>query len=315
MDNEVITVLGSAAPQELGLIDAHNHIWISPQEVPAKNAPILNQESLINTELIAYRNAGGGAQVDCQPGGAGRDGNQLRSLSESSGVIIIACTGFHLREYYPEGIKIWDLNTEQAADYFLDEINLGLEETRDNPDPVFPGFIKIAVRETLEGSPQALMEAAANASLQSGLLIEMHTERGADIERFTQFFSNLNYPLQKLVICHVDKRPDLGLHTELAQAGCLLEYDTFFRPKYHPEENLWPLIDGMVSSGYAGAIACATDLADSTLWNNLGSGPGLVGFIEIIKKRLELIYSDPDMVIGMLGGNIANRLLRTYKEI
>jgi len=304
----VNTVLGPAAPQELGLIDAHNHIWISSQEVPAKNAPVLNQESFINTELIAYRQAGGGSQMDCQPGGAGRDGNKLRSLSKSSGVNIIACTGFHLREYYPEGFKIWDLNAEKSADYFLDEISLGLEETRDKPNLVLPGFIKIAVRNTLEASPLELMEGAAAASLKSGLLIEMHTEKGADVERFVQFFITLNLPLQKLVICHVDKRPDLGLHTELAQAGCLLEYDTFFRPKYNPDKHLWPLLEDMVSSGYSESIACATDLADSTLWKHQCGGPGLVGFLEIIKKSLELIYSDSKVVTSLLGGNIASRL-------
>ena len=307
MDNEVITVLGRLAPHELGLVDAHNHLWISPQDIPAKNAPILNQEAGIRSELIAYRKAGGGSQVDCQPGEAGRDGTKLRSLSESSGVNVIACTGFHLKEYYPEGSKIWDLNAEQAAEYFLDEINLGLEETRDTPNPVFPGFIKIAVRNTLEASPLELMEGAAAVSLESKLLIEMHTERGAEVEKFIEFFTDQNLPLEKIVICHVDKRPDLGLHMELARAGCLLEYDTFFRPKYNPENNLWPLIEDMVKGGNAGAIACATDLADSDLWMNIGGGPGLVGFINIIKKRLEMIIPDPEVITGLMGGNIANR--------
>ena len=58
-------------------------------------------------------------------------------------------------------------------------------------EPVFPGFIKIAVGETLNDSPRDLMEAAFFASKESGLLIEMHTEKGANVEDFLTFFEHL----------------------------------------------------------------------------------------------------------------------------
>jgi hypothetical protein len=48
-------------------------------------------------------------------------------------------------------------------------------------------------------------------------------------------------------MCHVDKRPDVGLHRELARAGVLLGYDTFGRPKYNPDQGVWQLIPALVA--------------------------------------------------------------------
>lgn len=314
MPPQIMTVLGPQTPGELGITDAHNHLWISEQDVLTKNAPVLNQEVQIQRELTDYKKAGGGTQLDCQPGGAGRDGNKLHQLSAASGVKIIACTGFHLRDYYPHNAKLWDLDGDQAADFFLDEINTGLDETRNAPSTVYPGFIKIAVRDSIDKSPVPLLKAAAFASRQSGYMIEMHTEKGINAEKFVDYFSDLNLPLDRMVICHIDKRPDPGLHRELAQAGCLLEYDTFFRPKYRPEENLWPLLLEMVKTGWGSSIACATDMADRAQWKTLGDGPGLAGFVNVIKKRLEAEIKDVSVVAKLLGENITDRLAYQTKE-
>jgi phosphotriesterase-related protein len=290
------------------MTDAHNHVWISPVAGAAPGAPVLDDEEAIRQELLDYRQAGGGAQIDCQPGGCGRDARRLLRLSQASGVAIVASTGFHLRRYYPPEAALWRMEADQAAQYFLDEIRHGLEETRLEGEVVWPGLIKIAVPERLADAPIAHMQAAARASLESGYAIAMHTERGAGVEDYLGWFTHQGVRPQRLVFCHVDKRPDFGLHAELAQAGVLLEYDTFFRPKYQPEENLWPLIERMASAGWQASLALATDLADGALWARIGGGPGLLGLAVTIRGRLEALGFTPEAVSGMLGGNIARRL-------
>ena len=47
----VFTVLGEIEPKEMGLTDAHNHVWIEPVPGADSNAPILNQFDLILKEL------------------------------------------------------------------------------------------------------------------------------------------------------------------------------------------------------------------------------------------------------------------------
>jgi len=308
MNKQVMTVLGLIDPDKLGVIDGHNHIWISPQMVPAVNAPVLDQPDQILAELKEYRQVGGRSQMDCQPIGAGRDGRKLRWLSRESEVHIVASTGFHLQEYYPLDAEIWRMDMDQAANLFIDEIENGLVETRMETPLVFPGFIKIAVRESLQESPLHLIEAAVLVSMQSGYLIEMHTQKGNGVEDFIEFISGLGLPTERLVICHIDKRPDIGLHQELAKAGYLLEYDTFFRPKYEPEKHVWPLIEQMAGMGLDQNLVLATDLADGSLWQKIGKGPGICSFVNVIQKRLEKMALSKKSVMGLCGGNLACRL-------
>src|SRR5690606_39070745 len=147
----VMTVNGPMLPADLGIVDAHSHLYIAPVPGGAADAPVLVDEAGVGRELAAFRAAGGGAVVDCQPGGCGRDGRVLRRLSESSGVHVVAATGFHRRVYYPPDAPLFGLSATAAADYFRDEIANGLAETRGETSPlVYPGVIKIAAETSLE---------------------------------------------------------------------------------------------------------------------------------------------------------------------
>jgi 5-phospho-D-xylono-1,4-lactonase len=310
----VITVLGPVNPLDMGITDAHNHIWINSVPGSAPNSPVLNQTSEILAELEDYRRLGGGGQIDCQPGGCGRNGVKLVELSRLSGINIVASTGFHRRCYYSVDTPLFSFSAEAACDYFLDEIKNGLVETRNLTKQVFPGQIKIAVESSLSMSSMALLEAAAYVCRLSGLAIQMHTERGTDAEAFLEFFINQGVSPLRLIFCHMDKRPDFCLHAEIARAGVMLEYDTFFRSKYEPEKYLWPLILEIVEVGLNNSLALATDMADAYMWSRIGKGSGLGGFVTDVKRRLEMMQFEPDLISGLMGENITNRLAIPIKE-
>lgn len=304
----VTTVLGPVDPAELGLVDGHSHVWIEPVPGADPSAPVLFDETAVSRELQQYKAAGGGAVVDCQPGGCGRNGRILPKLAQASGVHLIACTGFHRRLYYPADDPLWQMSAESAAALFISELTTALVETRHEPQPVRAGFIKIAGEATLAATPQVLLEAAASACLATGCAIEMHTEKGTAVEDFLQFFIDHGVDPQRLVFCHVDKRPDFGFHQTIAQSGAMLEYDTFFRPKYHPEQTVWPLLAKMAAAGLTSQIVLATDMADSGMWTQFGGQPGMAAFITQIKTRLEQMALDSETIYQLMGGNIAHRL-------
>jgi len=303
----VRTVLGSVPERELGCTDAHSHLWIDPVPGASPAGPVLDDEELILRGLAAYHQAGGGTIVDCQPGDCGRNANRLARLAALSEVNIIACTGFHRRLYYAPDNGLWAMSAQEAGDFFIDEIRHGLVETRAGHRLVRPGFIKIAAEMSLEKSPIALFEGAAAACLATGLTIEMHTEQGAAAEEFLAFFALRGVPAGRLVFCHMDKRPDPVLHLELVEAGILLEYDTFFRPKYEPDRNVWPLLNKMIDAGYATHIALATDMASHNMWQR----PGPAAFLTHIKPCLEAQGLDANTLQQLLGGNITGRLAIT----
>ena len=304
----VRTVLGNIPSESLGITDAHNHIWIDliPGADPA--APVLNQFEQIRDELNAYRSAGGNTILDCQPGGCGRNGNQLIRLSSETRVNIITCTGFHRKKYYPPNHWLFTAGVKKTAEYFIRELTRSLEETKGPPDSARAGFIKLAFEAVWGDTPLAALEGAAEAAHKTGAMIEIHTEKGALAEKVVIFFEENGVSPNQLVLCHMDKRPDFGLHVELARYGVLLEYDTFYRPKYEPELKLWPLICKMVEAGFENRVVLATDMAEAEMYKTIGGGPGLASLPGEIKSRLSETGISENAIRQMLGGNIARRL-------
>jgi phosphotriesterase-related protein len=169
------------------------------------------------------------------------------------------------------------------------------------------GFVKAACEATLAETPRAPLEGAAWTARKTGAALAVHTERGEAAEEIVLFLALEGVDAHRLILCHMDKRPDFGLHRELAQAGVLLEYDTFHRPKYDPEANLWPLIEKMAAAGLDGAVALATDMADPGLWA-YGGGPGPASLPGGIRGRLQALGLPQEVIAGMLGYNVAARL-------
>ena len=304
----VNTVQGALPYECLGITDAHNHMWIEAVPGADSGAPVLNHFPLILKELNEYRDRGGKTLLDCQPQGCGRDGNRLLALSKASRVNLVACTGFHRKKYYPQDHWLWSATPEKICDFLCSEMEQGLLESRDTPTPVKAGFIKIALESAWADCLQAGLEGVASAAAKLNSLVEIHTERGALAEKAFIYFTNLGLSPPQLVFCHMDKRPDVGLHKELARLGVLLEYDTFYRPKYDPSQNLWPLIECMASSGFSDRIALATDMAEADLYRSIGGGAGLASFPGEIQDQLIEKGIPETARKQMLGGNIARRL-------
>jgi phosphotriesterase-related protein len=302
------TVLGAVLYETLGITDAHNHLWIEAIPGAVTGSPVLDQPDIILQELMLYRQANGATILDCQPGRCGRNANRLAEFSQKTDVTIIACTGFHLKKYYSFDEPFWSWPADKTAQYFIDELTYGLPETASGPLVMRAGFIKIALEATLAETPTAALEGAAYASAQTRAMIEIHTEKGAAALETLAFFQKHGVQPGQLVLCHMDKRPDFGLHRELANAGVLLEYDTFYRPKYLPEQGVWPLIDLMLGAGLDSILALATDMAEPGLYSSLGHSPGLAGLPGDICSRLRQRGVTDSIIRRLTGGNIARRL-------
>jgi phosphotriesterase-related protein len=134
----------------------------------------------------------------------------------------------------------------------------------------------------------------------------IHTEKGALAERACTYFMGMGVQPQQLLFCHMDKRPDAGLHKALTSMGLMLEYDTFYRPKYEPSVNVWPLLQELAAAGYADRIALATDMAEGELYRHIGGGPGLASLPHEIRHQLQERGSGE--ATNSYGGNIARRL-------
>ncbi|MCB0163158.1 MAG: hypothetical protein KDI79_02955 [Anaerolineae bacterium] len=304
---ELQTVTGLIPIEDVKLADAHAHVWINPPKgVSPKYLLELNHAQRIDAELKDFRSAGGTSLIDCQPGGCGRDARMLVKFSEAHGLHITATTGFHLERYYPSGSWLWSASEAMALDYFVGELTSGLRENGD----VLATTIKIGFEEKIEGQTRVLMEAAAEAARRTGAALLFHTEQGLNAEELPLFFEDRGVPADRLYLCHLDKRPDFGLHRELAQAGVLLGYDTFARSTYKPRQNVWPLLLQMMQRGFEDQIAVGLDLARSSLWQHYGGQPGLVYLPDKILSKLHGEGLSETIVSKLTAQNIARFLVR-----
>jgi predicted metal-dependent phosphotriesterase family hydrolase len=304
------TVTGPVPVEDVGLADGHAHAWIEPPEGVAPEARlILDDYDAIRAELSDFRTAGGTTLVDCQPGGCGRDAQKLVRLAQATGLHITATTGFHRQRYYPPESWLWSAPADEATAYFVEELTAGMRET---DGAICATTIKVGYEGNFEGQGRVLMEAAAEASHQTGALILFHTDQGRNVEALLPFFADRGIPPTRMYLCHVDKRPDLGLHRELARAGVLLGYDTFVRPRYNPEHTAWRLVKAMVAEGLEDHVAVGLDLAVASMWRHYGGQPGMLALPQQIVPRLRA-EDIPEVAVRKLAGqNIARYLARQY---
>jgi phosphotriesterase-related protein len=301
------TVAGLVPLEDVKLADGHAHVWIKPPKgISPQDRLELSNPQLIEAELKDFRSAGGTTLIDCQPGGCGRDARMLVKLAEATGVQVTATTGFHLDRYYPAEYWLWSASEQAAVDYFVNELTLGLQEQ----DGLLATTIKVGFAGEIEGQTRVLMEAVAEAARQSGAALLFHTEQGRNVEALPLFFEDRGVHTGRLYLCHVDKRPDPGLHRELAQAGALLGYDTFVRSKYKPEQNVWPLLFDLVNDNLADHIAIGLDLAQTSMWRHYDGGPGLVALPDQILPRLYHQGLSETVAAKLVGQNVAKFLVR-----
>jgi 5-phospho-D-xylono-1,4-lactonase len=293
----------------LGMADAHVHIWAKFEKPIAENVfPEIDDFQLIKNNLLDFKKSGGDLVVDCTPYGSGRDGNKLYELYADTGVEIVCVTGFHRKEYCLSSFDIWSFDEKQASAFFLKEITEGLTETLNTGRRIKPGLIKIPFIGSLEGMYKVLTDAAIFASNQTGVPLLVHTEQGLNIEWLCDYLEEKKVKPQKVVLGHVDKRPDIKLHGKLAAKGYYLEYDTFLREKYNPEKYTYKLIESMVKNGFGGSIMVGSDIASNKTWENIKTGTGYGGFFAKLKSRIPNGNNSFNGSIGITGGNAARFL-------
>lgn len=304
----ISTVCGRIEKNKLGITDSHTHIWIEDVLDALYPYPVIKDFSFIKSELINYKTYKGDSVIDCQPFECGRNGNKLYELSIESGVNVIAVTGFHKRQYYPNVSKIWKMSKQGASDFFIKEIQTGLEETINSEKTIKAGAIKIAFIGKLENQYLALTEAALSAADETDRPIIVHTEKGHNIELLVDFLRERKIDCSKVLLCHMDKRNDFNLHRLLAHNSFYLEYDTFLRQKYNPQENAWPLLISMIKNGYYKSVMIGSDISGIDMWRSISKNSGLGSYFNNIKEKLFSMEIGSDIVDRLVGKNVSDFL-------
>ncbi len=252
----VETVLGPVIAEDLGFILPHEHLLVDTYDVRRNSDGVLLELSTMCEELEFYRAAGGNTIVDQTIYGLHPDPQGLATISQATGVHIVAGTGFYHQQYYPEWLDQWSVS--QIADRFTSHITKG-----------FPGTdIKAGIMGELgthhrgvKVNERKVLEAAALVQRETKTPIATHalfTEVG-----ITQLdiLESAGADLDKTLIGHCDTNRDVEYSRKLLRRGVWIGYDAIGQLDKQRDERRAKTIATLISEGWLGQILISTDIA------------------------------------------------------
>ncbi|HZA00113.1 MAG TPA: hypothetical protein VE575_15235 [Acidimicrobiales bacterium] len=276
------TVLGDVPPSELGFCHAHEHVLIRGGLGVMKNPDLgIGDVDAAVEELTAFRRAGGGAMVDAMPLDCGRDAAGLVEVSRLTGIHIVAATGFHTPHYYDDIHWTYSYPIDDIVELLVAEVEEGLDEHGYNGPRVRrlaarAGVVKVASElDRIAAVSRKLMEAAAECHRRTGVPVLTHTERGTMALEQVEALTALGVPADAIMVSHVDRNLDHGLHAELARTGAYLVYDGVSRDKYHTVDEVIDLIEIACAGGGRDRVLLGLDLALRSYRRSYGGSPGM----------------------------------------
>jgi 5-phospho-D-xylono-1,4-lactonase len=285
------TVLGDLPPEDLGRTDYHEHLL---QASPLLLGDDLDDVDRSAAEVVTLRDAGIDALVELTPIGLGRDPAGLRSIAERTGMHIVMATGVHRDEHYGEDHPVRQLDEPALLSLFVDELTVattmpGADGGRRPPvDGVRAGVIKVGVGYwRISASERRVLSAAAAAHRRTGTAIVCHLELGTAAWEVLGFLGDQGVPADRVVLAHVDRNPDPGLHLELAAAGAYLGYDGMARAKYWPDAVLLDCLLAVAERGGADRLLLGGDVARRSSFASYGGMPGMAYLPERFVPRIE----------------------------
>jgi len=287
---KVLTVLGPIPASDLGVTDAHDHLFLSS---PALAGQEIEDADKVTEEVLDAKRTGIASIVEVTPIGLGRKPALMRQVARTTGVHVVGATGYHRDAHYPHGHWVYDASEELLRDRMVADIERGMHpndwlDQSTALDEARAGVIKMgASYQRVSRSERVRLEAAVQAALRTGVSILCHTEVGTAADEIIDICTAAGLPPSRLILAHLDRNPDPELHIELCARGIYVEYDTAGRIKYRPDSDLLRLISEVVGAGYSDRVMLGLDLGRRDYFRAYDGGPGMRYLMDTFAPRLE----------------------------
>ncbi|MCC9305531.1 phosphotriesterase [Kitasatospora sp. RB6PN24] len=277
----VRSVLGDLDPADLGVCDAHDHLFLRSQLLPGQE---LDDVAAAAAELAAFRVAGGQAVVQWTPYGMGRRATELPELARSSGVHLVAATGMHRAAHYDRLPEL-----DSLAELFITELTQGI-----GTDGPRAGMIKVAGGfHGLDEHARRTMAAAAAAHHVTGAPIGVHHELGtAATEVLDLLCGQLEVPPSSVLLGHLNRFPDERIHRELARSGAFLAFDGPSRANAATDWRLLDVLVALAEAGHAEQLLLGGDTVTAAA-RSTADGPGMPFLLTNLRPRIEAALDRP----------------------
>ena len=313
----VRTVLGDIAGNRLGRSDYHEHLFQISPLLPGDD---LDDEAASTEEALLLAKSGISAMVDATPTGLGRRPDALARVSAATGLTIVATTGAHRDAHYGSGHWLTQLSVDELALRFVADVRDGMRLSDGagphaaalTPDggPVRAGVLKAGIDYwSISAFERRVLDAVGGAHALTGAPVMVHLEYGSATFEVLALLGDVGVPADAVVLAHIDRNPDPGLHAELASTGAYLGYDGVARTKSWPDSVVLDALVRAAERGAADRILLGGDVARSTRYVAYGGMPGLAYLADRFLPRLAAA-SSADLVEQILVRNPARWLAR-----
>ncbi len=265
----VNTVLGPIHPSQMGFTAMHEHVLWGPPgwEYDSKwwwSMPRVFEKC--STDLVDFRQLGGATFVDCSGIGLGRDIDMYVTLARTTGVHLVACTGFWADRGILGYFRVRDI--DYLEELFVGELTKGMGTTG-----VKAGIIKVGntSKQPMSALEKLTYRAAARAAKKTGAAVTTHGITAAR-EQF-QILRDEGLDAERIIIGHCDAKYALDLERDkdLARQGAYVGYDHIGIEAWSPQPYAMPdserveLVQAMLKAGHRDRLILSADVNSFSL--------------------------------------------------
>ena len=292
-----MTVTGPVRPDELGIVLAHEHIFIDLVR-EYRGSGLLNDEHLACEELRALKTAGGSTLVDLTLDEIGRDPVALRRVSEATGIAIVMGCG-HYRDPYLD--RDWFDRTvvDAIADQIVLDITDGVRDTGVRAGVI--GEIG-ADRRYISAAEERSFRAAARAHVKTGLTISTHAARWPVGLAQLRLLAEEGVDPRRVIVGHADSVPIPEYHLALAKEGCYISFDSIGTATAYDTHRAVDYVLDLVRAGFGSQVLLSHDVC---LRDHLRATGGC-GYAYLLTEFLPLLRAaglDPEQVSAFVIDN------------
>ncbi|NOZ26952.1 MAG: esterase [Chloroflexi bacterium] len=219
---QLITTLGPKGPDELGMILAHEHVFVdlrTPDQPGYAEAEASDVIRLMAPEIERARAAGVTAIVECSAVGVGRRADILKAVSEATQFPLVVPTGIYREPWVPDWAHA--AGEEELRDWMVGELQGEIEGSG-----VQAGWIKLSAGDDgITECEAKILRAAARAGVATNAVIGSHTVRGRVVRDQLDIIEEMGYTPERFIWIHAQNEPDFDMNLEMARRGAWIEYD------------------------------------------------------------------------------------------
>jgi phosphotriesterase-related protein len=269
----VDTVRGEVAPESLGKVLMHEHIFVLSPEFVANypehdgfDEPVHVPEAI--EKLRALKAAGIDTIVDPTVIGLGRYLPRVQKIAAEVDLNIVVATGLYTYNELPHYLSLRGPGTllggeDPMVAMFVGDLTDGIAGTG-----VKAGVLKCATDEPgVTPGVERVLRAVAKAHRATGAPIMTHTHAGTrrGLEQ-QDVFESEGVDLARVLIGHSGDTADLDYLTALADRGSLLGMDRFGIDSLLPFEERVATVAALCERGYADSMVLSQDASCYMDW-------------------------------------------------